>query len=298
MYDIIIIGMGPAGMSAAVYAKRSGLNVLILEKDAPGGLLNKTNVIDNYLGFINIPGPELASKMFLHVQSFEIPFKVEEVRDIKIENNIKTITTTKSIYQTKAVVLCGGRQPRKTQLDNESNLVGKGLSYCAICDAPLYKGKKVAVIGGGNSAFEESLYLSEFVSELYILIRSEKIRADELLQKEISEKSNVKVMKDSVVKEIKTENDRIRKIILENGQEIDVDGVFVYIGFEPTTKYLNSLDILTSEGYVNVDENMRTKISGIYAAGDTIKKELYQVITAASEGSIAAISAKKDLKNL
>ncbi len=298
MYDIIIIGMGPAGMNAAIYAKRSGLDVLIIEKDAPGGLINKTNVVDNYLGFTSISGPDLAIKMFEHVQSLEIPYKIEEVRDIKVENNIKILTTTKAQYQSKAIILCGGRQPRKTKLENESNLTGKGLSYCAICDAPLYRGKRVAIIGGGNSAFEEGLYLSDFVSELYILNRSDKVRADEVLQKEASEKANIKVMLNSVVKEIKTENDRISKVLLEDGTELDVEGIFVYIGFEPTTKYLNSLDILTEDGYVDVDENMRTKLSGIYAAGDTVKKELYQIITAASEGAIAAISAKKDIKNL
>ncbi len=297
MYDVIVIGMGPAGLNAAIYAKRSGLSVLMFEKDSPGGLLNKTNVVDNYLGFESVKGPDLASKMFFQTQALEIPYKIEEVRDVKVEENKKIITTTKSVYEAKTLIICGGRQPRRTNLENESSLVGKGLSYCAICDAPLYRGKKVAIIGGGNAAFEEGIYLSDFVSELYILNRSDHPRADEVLQKEASEKNNIKVMLNSVVKEIKAENDKVSKIVLTNGTELDIEGVFVYIGFEPKVNYLNSLNILTPEGYVDVDDNMRTKVPGIYAAGDIIKKELYQIITAASEGAIAAISAKKDIKN-
>lgn len=298
MYDVIVIGMGPAGFNAAVYAKRSGLNVLMIEKEAPGGLLNKMNIVENYLGFESITGPELASKMFFHTQALEIPYKIEEVRDIKIEENKKIVTTTKGVYEGKAIIICGGRQPKKTNLDNENVLVGKGISYCAICDAPLYRGKKVAVIGGGNSAFEESIYLSDFVSELYILNRSEQLRADEILQKEASEKSNIKVFMNAVVKEIKEENGKVSKVILEDGRELDVDGVFVYIGFEPKVNYLSNLNILTPEGYIDVDESRRTKIPGLYAAGDIIKKELYQISTAIADGAIAAISAKKDIKNL
>lgn len=298
MYDIIVIGMGPAGFNAAIYAARSGLSVLMLEKDSPGGLLNKMNIVENYLGFESIKGPELASKMFFHTQALEIPYKIEEVRDIKLEENKKIVTTTKGVYEGKAVIVCGGRQPRKTNLENENSLVGKGISYCAICDAPLYRGKKVAIIGGGNSAFEEGIYLSDFVSELYILNRSDKLRADEVLQKEASEKSNIKIMMNAIVKEIKEENGKVSKIILEDGKELDIEGIFVYIGFEPKVNYLNNLNILTSEGYIDVDENRRTKISGIYAAGDIIKKELYQISTAAADGAIAAISAKRDIKNL
>lgn len=298
MYDVIVIGMGPSGMNAAIYAKRSGMNVLMLEKESPGGLINKTNIIDNYLGFESISGPELSSKMFFQTQSLGISYKIEEVRDIRILDKSKQITTTKGVYETKAIIICGGRQPKKTNLENESSLVGKGISYCAVCDAPLYKGKRVAIIGGGNSAFEEGIYLSNFASELYILNRGEKCRADKVLQDEANEKTNVKVMLNSIVKEIKMNNGFVSGILLEDGRSLDVEGIFVYIGFEPMTNYLKNLNILTADGYIEVDENMRTKVPGIYAAGDAVKKELYQIITAASEGAIAAISAKKDLKNL
>jgi thioredoxin reductase (NADPH) len=187
---------------------------------------------------------------------------------------------------------------KKTNLDNENGLVGKGISYCAVCDAPLYKNKNVAIIGGGNSAFEEGIYLSEYVKELYILNRSDKCRADQVLIDEANTKSNIKIMLNAKVKEIKSENNFVSGIILESGEEIKVDGIFIYIGFEPMTAYLKNLNVLSDDGYVEVDENMRTKVKGVYAAGDAIKKELYQIITAASEGAIAATSAKKDMKNL
>ena len=151
MYDVIVIGMGPAGMSAAVYAKRSGLNVLMLEKGTPGGLINITNVVRNYLGYESVSGPELATKMFFHTQEQQIPYRIEEVEDIIIEEDKKIVITTEEAYETKAIIICGGRHPRKSNLENESEFVGKGVSYCAICDAPLYKGKDVAVIGGGNN---------------------------------------------------------------------------------------------------------------------------------------------------
>lgn len=298
MYDVIVIGMGPAGMSAAVYAKRSGLNVLMLEKAAPGGLLNKTNIVDNYLGYESISGPDLATKMFFHTQEQEVPYKSEEVEDIVNEENKKIVVTSEDSYETKAVIICGGRHPKKSDIENEEELVGKGISYCAVCDAPLYKGKNVAVIGGGNSAFEEGIFLSDFAKEVVILNRGDAIRADEVLQEKAKEKENIKVMLNSKVKDVETKDDRVSAVTLESGEKLIVEGIFIYVGFEPTTGYLKKLDILTDTNYIEVDENMRTKIKGIYAAGDIVKKNLYQIVTAASEGAIAAVSAKQDMKNL
>ncbi len=298
MYDVIVIGMGPAGMNAALYAKRSGLNVLMFEKSSPGGLLNKTNIVDNYLGYENIAGPDLATKMFFHTQEQEIPYRIEEVEDIILESDKKIVITTEGTYETKAIIICGGRSPRKPDIEGEEELEGKGISYCAVCDAPLYKGKKVAVIGGGNSAFEEGIFLSDFASEVYILNRSDALKADDVLQEKASEKDNIKVMMNTKIEKINTESDVIKSVILSTGEELEVGGIFVYIGYEPTTEYLKKLDILTDEGYIDTDEAMRTKVKGIYAAGDTVKKDLYQIITAASEGAVAAISAKKDMKNL
>ena len=298
MYDVIVIGMGPAGMSAAIYAKRSGLNVLMLEKGTPGGLINITNVVSNYLGYESVSGPELATKMFFHTQEQKIPYRIEEVEDIIIEKDKKIVITTEEAYETKAIIICGGRHPRKSNLENESDFVGKGVSYCAICDAPLYKGKDVAVIGGGNSAFEEGIYLSGFANKVYILNRSDVVRADEVLQEKAKEKGNIEVLLNTNAKKIEEKDGKIKDIILEDDSKLDVEGVFVYVGFEPTTGYLSKLGILTEDNYIEVDEEMRTKVKGVYAAGDIVKKSLYQIVTATSEGAIAATTAKRELKDL
>ncbi len=298
MYDVIVIGMGPAGLNAAIYAKRSGLNVIMFEKASPGGLLNKTNVIDNYLGFESISGPDLATNMFFHTQKLEIPYRIEEVENIILEENKKIVITTEGTYESKAIIVCGGRQARKTSLPNESELIGKGLSYCAVCDAPLYKNKEVAIIGGGNSAFEEGIYLSDFVKKLTILYRGSECRAEKVLQDKAKTKNNIEVRLNSEVKEVKLKDDKINKLVLNNGDSLKVEGLFIYIGFEPATGYLKNLDILTPDNYIEVDDDMRTKVPGVYAAGDTVKKELYQIITAASEGAVAAVSCKKDLNDL
>ncbi len=298
MYDVIVIGMGPAGMSAAIYAKRSGLNVLMLEKETPGGMITKTNVVSNYLGYEPLGGPELATKMFFHTQEQEVPYRMEEVEDIIVEDDKKIVVTTEEAYETKAIIICGGRHPKKSNLENESEFVGKGVSYCAICDAPLYKGKTVAVLGGGNSAFEEGIYLAGFAKKVYILNRSENVRADEVLQEKAKEKGNIEVLLNTNAKKIVSDNNVVKSIILEDDSKLDADGVFVYVGYEPTTGYLSKLGILTEDNYIEVDSDMRTKIKGIYAAGDIIKKNLYQIVTATSEGAIAATTAKRELKDL
>lgn len=298
IYDCIIVGMGASGMSAAIYAKRSGLNILMIEKNTPGGVISRTNIVENYLGYESIKGSDLAYNMFMHTQNEEIPFVIEEVERIINNGETKTLITTEKSYETKTVIISGGRQPRKTNLENEEQLMGHGLSYCAVCDAPLYKNKEVAVIGGGNSAIEEGIYLSEFVSKLYIIYRGEKLRADKFLVDKIKEKENVEIIYNTTVKEIVTKEEKIEKLILNNDSELKVDGVFVFIGYEPVTRYLSELNIVSPEGYIEVDENMCTNCPGVFASGDVIKKDVYQIITAASEGAVAAIGVKKYIGGL
>lgn len=295
MCDVIVIGMGPAGMNAALYAKRSGLNVLMLEKNTPGGLIATTSLVENYLGFESVTGSELAYDMFMHTQKAEIPYRIEEVENIIDEGDKKIVITTEATYETKAIIICGGRQARRPDIPNIEELEGKGVSYCAVCDGPLYKDKVVGVIGAGNSAFEESLYLSEHAKEVYIFVRSEKIRADQVLQDKVKEKGNIKVLLNSIVKEVETDNDLLKSVTLENGEVIELSGLFIYIGYIPTTRYLENLNVLDEEGYIKVDEHMRSEVPYIYAAGDIVKKSLYQIVTASSEGAIAATSARKDL---
>lgn len=294
MYDCIIIGMGPAGMGAAIYAKRSGMNTLVLERKEPGGLLNVTSLVDNYLGFSKVSGPDLAVEMFKHMNELEVPFKIEEVQNIKDFKEYKEVITNKNTYQTKSVIIAAGRKA-KTIFKDESSLLGKGLSYCAVCDAAFFKGKDVAIIGSGNSAFEEGLYLTDYVNKLYIICRRDEPRADEHLKNAMKEKTNAEVLLNTSVKDIKLTDDKISSLILNDDKELPVEGVFIYAGYTSSINYVDELNLEMDNGYIITDENGRTNVSGIYAAGDVIKKNLYQIVTAVSEGSICATSAKKDL---
>jgi len=292
MYDCLIVGMGPAGMSAGIYAKRSGLKTIMLEKKAPGGLINITNLVDNYLGYDNITGPELAMKMFEHIKNNEVEYKIEEVTKIKKENNFFKIETNKNTYEAKTVILAGGRQPRKLDIENKLNDLK--ISRCAICDAPLYKGKDVLVIGAGNSAFEEGIYLSEFAKHLTILARSE-VKADKEMVNDAKSRENITIIETEEIKDIVLEDD-IYKVTTQNNT-LKVDGIFSYIGYTPMTEYLSNLNILESSGYIEVNET-QTQVPGLFACGDIIKKELYQIVTATSEGALSATKAKKYLTEL
>ena len=292
MLDLIIVGMGPAGLNAGIYAKRSGLNVLLLDGAMPGGLLNKISIIDNYLGFDSISGPELSEKMINHINKEEVPYKIERVVNVIKNNDIFDVITNKNTYQSKSVIIAIGRKQRKTGILNEDKYFGKGISYCAICDAPLYKNKKLVVIGGGNSAFEESVYLSKYSDDITILVRSS-ISADDVLVKDVREK-NIKIIENAKIEEFY--GDEVLKGVKLENMDIECDGAFIYIGYEADTSFLKNLDIVDEYGYIIVDEKMRTKEDGIYACGDIIRKDLYQICTAVSDGSIAAISAFKDIK--
>ena len=290
MYDCIIVGMGPAGMSAALYAKRSGMNTLIIDSSAPGGLLNKISIVENYLGVGSISGIDLALKMFEHVRSEEIPYKIETVTSVKNNNDYKTIYTTKGEYKTKTIIFAIGRKPKSSSIVNEEKYKNKGISYCAICDAVLYKNKELVVLGGGNSAFEEAIYLSDFASKITIIVKNE-ISADDELTCEAKNK-NINIMTGVSVSEF-IGNDKISGVLLDNGNVINCSGVFIYYGYSAETSFISNLNITDDKGYIEVDNNMRTSIDGIYACGDIIKKNVYQIITACSDGAIAALSAKK-----
>ena len=293
MYDTIIIGMGCAGMSAGVYAKRSGLRTLIIDENAPGGLLNKVNIVENYLGFKSISGPDLALTMFEHINNEQVPYKIEKVLKIELKDGYKEITTTKSIYQTKSIILAIGRKPKKSGLALEDKYVGKGISYCALCDGALYKNKDIVVLGGGSSAFEEAIYLSNIASSVKIIVRSE-IKAEKALYERAIKINNIEIIKGRVVSEF-IGNELIEAVKLDNDEIIKCEGVFIYYGYDADTAFINDLKITNEKGYIDVDQLMRTKVPFIYACGDIIQKDLYQIITATSEGAIAATSARKDL---
>lgn len=292
MFDTIIIGAGPAGMGAAIYSARSGLNTLLLDESVPGGLLNKISIVENYLGYKSITGADLALDMYNHVKNEDVTFKLEKVVSIKNEVDYKIVTTTKNEYKTKGVIIAIGRKPRKSGIPNEEVYAGKGISYCAICDAPLYKNKKLVVLGGGDSAFEEALYLSNFASSVTIVVRN-KISASDALVEEVKNKNIEIILGKEAVDFIGT--DIIKQVKFNDGSTIDCDGVFIYYGYQADTAFMRELNITDEKGYIEVDKSMRTKEKFIYACGDIIKKDVYQIVTAASDGCIAALSLKKDI---
>lgn len=299
-YDVIIIGMGPAGITSALYLKRANLNCLIIEKNTPGGLLNKTSTVENYPGIIQITGPDLAYKFYEQLNAQQIPQKFEEVKEIIDNNDYKKVVTNKGEYTAKKIIIAIGREPKKLKNTNEERLEGKGISFCSLCDGTLYKNEEVSIIGGGNSALEEALYLSDICKKVTIINKSNSLKGDSILIDKVNDKENIEVINNSEVKEFHGKNDKLEYVTLKTDKEdkdLYVKACFIFIGYEPATKFLKNLDILDEKGYINVDEARRTKIKGIYAAGDIVKKEAYQIITASSDGAIAAVSCIKDLMN-
>lgn len=299
-YDVIVIGMGPAGITSALYLKRANLNCLIIEKNTPGGLLNKTSTVENYPGIIQITGPDLAYKFYEQLNAQQIPQKFEEVKEIIDVNDYKKVVTNKGEYTAKKIIIAIGREPKKLKNTNEERLEGKGISFCSLCDGTLYKNEEVSIIGGGNSALEEALYLSDICKKVTIINKSNSLKGDSILIDKVNDKENIEVINNSEVKEFHGKNDKLEYVTLKTDKEdkdLYVKACFIFIGYEPATKFLKNLDILDEKGYINVDEARRTKIKGIYAAGDIVKKEAYQIITASSDGAIAAVSCIKDLMN-
>lgn len=292
IYDSIIIGAGISGMTAAIYLKRYNLNVLIIEKEIPGGQISKASIIENYPGIEKIDGITLSTNLLKQIENLELKLNYEEVKEIKEENNIKIIKTEKNEYKTKSVIIATGRRPKSLNI-GEEKYIGKGLSYCATCDGMFYKNKQVIVVGGGNSALEESLYLSDICKKVTILNRSDKLKADEILVNKVQTKENIEILYNEEIKNIQEENDKIIGIITKNDKEIICDGIFVYIGLTPNTEFLK--EIQKENEYILVNSNQETNIKGIYAVGDVTKKQLYQLVTAASDGAIAANHIKNNI---
>ncbi len=296
MYDLIIIGMGISGISSAIYAKNSGLNVLLLEKDTPGGLLNKINRINNYPGYSEIKGPDLSLELFNSINKLGVPYKIAEVQNIEVKKEKKVVKTPIGDFESKYIIIATGRKNRKLGLSNEDKLLGHGISTCALCDGALYKDKEIAVVGGGNSALEETLYLSSIVKKIYLIHRRDTFRAESSLVEEVKKKKNVEILYNSEVTSTIEKEGKLQEIVLNGDQHLKVAALFTYIGFEPNIDFLESLKIADDSGYIEVNKNYETKIKGVYAVGDCIKKEVYQLITAASDGVIATINVIKNLE--
>lgn len=295
MYDVIIVGMGIGGITAGIYAKRANLNVLLLDKSAPGGLLNNIDLISNYPGFIDIKGPDLALKLFEQVKSIEIPYKLEEVIKINITDEIKEVITNNNTYQTKNIIIATGTHPKYLGLDNEKELLGRGLSTCALCDGTFYKDKVIAVVGNGNSALQESLYLAKLAKKVYLLNRKDSFKGEEYLQDKVKNKENIEIKYNVSITKYNEVDNKIESILLSNNEEIKVSGVFIYVGYKANSELVNELDITNGDGRIIVDNNCETKIKGLYAVGDVNDKGIYQLITASNDGVIAIANINKKL---
>ena len=293
IYDVIIIGLGASGVSASIYAKRSGLNVCVINYGIPGGIISTSSIVENYPGFKSISGSDFAFNLFEQFNNLDVPLFNEEVINI-IDGDIKEVKTKNNIYKAKKLIICSGRKPRRLDVENEDKFLGRGISYCATCDGNLYKDKTVCVVGGGNSALESALYLSNLCKKVYILVRKDKFIGNKNLIDEVNEKENIciKFMTNIISVE---GNDVVTGVKTNNG-EIKLDGIFINIGYEPSINIVKDLNIKLDKNYIVVDEHMETNIKGIYAAGDIIKKDLYQLVTAVSEGAIAATNVYKSIR--
>lgn len=290
IFDCIVIGAGIAGTTASIYLKRAGLKILLLEKKAIGGQIINTSEIENYPTILSTDGFTFSNHLKKQLEHLNIQIQYEEVIDIK-NNEIKEVITNKNTYFTKNIIIATGRIPRKLQIEQADQLLGKGISYCATCDGFFYKNKDVAVLGGGNSSLEAAIYLSRLCHQVTIINRSDKLRADQELIQEVNQLENVKIIYNENIQSLESREGYLSKIILNNG-ELKVEGLFVYIGLVPTLPFISHLNLNLEDGYIMVDSKMKTNLVGIYACGDIIKKDLYQIITASSEGAIAASNIK------
>lgn len=297
MYDVIILGAGPAGLTAGIYAARGGLNTVIVESSAVGGQASLTAEIENYPGFESVNGFELVSIMQAQCDRLGVTFVFDSPVNVSLEGEVKRVTTAASgTLEARTVIIATGALPRTLGLPNESALMGGGVSYCATCDGAFFRGKPVAVVGGGNTAVEDALYLLKFASDVWLIHRRDALRADAILADRVKS-SGVKIVWDSVVTELVGEN-KLRALTLKNVKtgelsSLAVNGVFIAVGQTPSTAGLTGVEL--DGGYIVTDEEMRTALPGVFAAGDVRKKSLRQVVTATADGAIAAESAIKYL---
>ena len=283
----LIVGAGPAGMTAAIYLKRAGIDFILMDKSAPGGELLKTSVIENYPGVSEVNGPDLAMKMVNQLKGLDIKPEFDEVLDITKNGNLFTVKTLKDEILCDNVILATGRVPNSLKIDGEDRFIGKGISYCAPCDGSFYKDKVVAIVGGGNTAITDAIYMASLAKKVYLIVRGE-IKASKILVDRLKDKENVIVIKPAIVKKI-IYDEVIKGVLLDNGTEIQLDGIFLAIGGRPMLSFVSSLDLEMDNGYLIVNNKMESSVKGIYGAGDIIKKDYYQIVTATNDGAIAAL---------
>ena len=299
MYDVLIIGAGPAGMTAVIYAARAGLNYVIVEKMFAGGQAATTFEVDNYPGFVGIiSGPELAFKFESHTEKFGAKIEYAEIDKLELDGTVKRAYAEDKVYEAKNVILAMGATPRTLGLPREEELRGSGVAYCATCDGAFYKGKTVAVAGGGNTAVEDALFLSRFCEKIYLIHRRDKLSADKILTARLMANPKVEFVWNSVITGI--EGKKVERITIENkisgaSSALEVNGLFIAIGTVPSNGIVPDIIAANAEGYIITDEKMRTNIEGVYAAGDIREKPLRQIVTAAADGAVAASMIAREL---
>lgn len=300
-YDFIIIGAGPAGMTAGIYASRAGLKTAMIESGAPGGKLLKTNEISNWPGIKTEPGSQLAMDLFEHSTSFGAVYEYGNVVEIKVDetdpsSDKQIICEDGTVFQAPAVLVATGTKERLMGIPGEKQNIGRGLSYCAVCDGAFFRDQEVAVIGGGNSALEEAVYLTHFASKVYILMRRNVFRADKIAVDAAKSNPKIEIIQTVVPTEILDDGQhvnglKITDVTTKEERPLPVSGIFPYIGADPVTGFLKHLDVLNPQGYMVVNASMETKIPLLYGAGDVCQKGLRQVVTAVNDGAVAAQDA-------
>lgn len=303
IYDVIIIGAGPAGMTAAVYTSRANLSTLMLERGLPGGQMANTEEVENYPGFETILGPDLSTKMFEHAKKFGAEYAYGDVKEVIDGEEFKTVIVGAKEYKSRTVIITSGAEYKKIGVPGEKELGGRGVSYCAVCDGAFFKEKELFVIGGGDSAVEEGVYLTRFASKVTIVHRRDELRAQKILQDRAFANEKISFIWNHTLKSINEENGKVGSVTLvstENGEEVEMkaDGTFIYIGMLPLSKPFLNLGITNAAGYIETNEQMETQVQGIYAAGDIREKTLRQIVTATGDGSIAAQAAQHYIEEL
>jgi len=299
IYDVVIIGGGPAGLTAGLYTARARLKSLLIEKGLPGGLVTTTEWVENYPGFEEgIMGVELAQKMEKQAVRFGLEIIQGTVMDISSNKKIKGISLEGDLhYEAKTIILATGAHPRLLKIEGEDEFRGRGVSYCATCDGAFYKGKKIAVVGGGDSAVQEAIFLTKFAEMVYVIHRRDQLRAEKILQERAFSNPKIKFIWNSVPEKISGDDGvnalHIRNLKACGNTVLDVQGVFIYIGYNPNTEFLRGLVDLDENNYIITDKNMAASTPGIYAAGDVRSKPLKQIATAVGDGATAAMAAVK-----
>lgn len=300
MIDLIVIGAGPAGLTAALYASRAGLKTIIIERGAPGGKVFVTHKVENYPGFESISGRELAQTMHKHALKFGAQYEYGEVIDIVDLGETKKVITNVNEYEAKRIIIATGTENRKLKIAGEEEFTGRGISYCAVCDGNFFKGEDVAVVGGGNSALEEALYLADICKSVTIIHRRDQFRAEDYIVENVLKHPNIKFEYDCIPKSFNGD-EKLRSVTIENvktneQKDLEVAGAFIYVGLIPLTSSFKKLGIVNDHGSIEVDENLQSKVNGIYVAGDVRDKNLRQIATAISDGAMTAQNIINSLK--